>query len=68
MQVRITVNGEQRQVREGSSLAELLAELGLHASAVAVERNQKLVRAKDLPTTALAAGDHLEVVTLVGGG
>ena len=66
--VVITVNGEPREVRAGSSLAELVRELGLSSAAVAVEKNRKLVRARDHASTALSGGDEIEVVTLVGGG
>ena len=64
----ITLNGAPREVRAGASLADLLAELGLQRSAIAVERNRRLVRAPEQAATALAEGDQIEVVTLVGGG
>jgi sulfur carrier protein len=66
--VSITINGAVREVREGQSLAELLSELGLPATGIAVERNRHLVRAQDFASVSLAAGDQIEVVTLVGGG
>ena len=64
----ITVNGQQREVRSGASLAELVVELGLSSAAIAVEKNHKLVRPRDHAATALERGDEIEVVTLVGGG
>ncbi|MEO6711023.1 MAG: sulfur carrier protein ThiS [Planctomycetota bacterium] len=66
--VRITLNGKPRQVRAGTSLADLVLELGLGGAAVAVEKNHALVRARDQSATVLAEGDEIEVVTLVGGG
>jgi sulfur carrier protein len=66
--VEITVNGQLRQVAEGTTLAELLQELGLAGKYVAVEANLALVPRQDHARHRLAAGDHLEIVTLVGGG
>ena len=64
----VTVNGEPRALPAGSTVADLVAALGLRAAQVAVERNQQLVRRAEHATTALAEGDRLEVVTFFGGG
>ena len=64
----IKLNGKPRVVRAGASLADLLGELGLAGSPVAVEKNHALVRRRDQAATTLAEGDEIEVVTLVGGG
>lgn len=66
--VAITLNGERREVEAGSTVADLLRGLGVRADGVAVERNRSIVRRRDHATTALEAGDALEVVTFVGGG
>ena len=66
--LRITVNGEPRELPAGSTVADLVAALGLQPTQVAVERNQELVRRADHAATALADGDRLEVVTFFGGG
>jgi thiamine biosynthesis protein ThiS len=49
-------------------VASLLRELALPATRVAVERNREIVRKPEYGSTALAAGDSLEIVTFVGGG
>jgi sulfur carrier protein len=66
--VNVWLNGQPRQLASGTSVAALLAELGLPASQVAVEVNQELVPRADHATHELADGDRLEIVTLVGGG
>lgn len=66
--IPITVNGEPREVAAGSTVASLLAELGLGQQPVAVERNRRLVRRPEHATTGLQAGDQLELVTFFGGG
>ena len=40
----ITLNGEPRSVRVGSSIADLAAEIGLDPTKVAVERNLEIVK------------------------
>jgi thiamine biosynthesis protein ThiS len=66
--IAITVNGEARSVPAGSTVADLVAALGLKPAQVAVERNKLIVKRADHATTALADGDRLEVVTFFGGG
>ena len=67
-ELQITVNGEPRAIAAGSSVADLLHQLGLPAGPVAVERNREVVRRADHATTALVSGDQLEIVTFFGGG
>jgi thiamine biosynthesis protein ThiS len=66
--MQITVNGQVREVVSGATVAALLEELGLDPRQLAVERNLDLVPRTEHAATMLAAGDRLEVVTLVGGG
>ncbi len=66
--MRITVNGEQREVDEGALVSTLLASLALPSTRVAVEVNAVLVRRAQHPTHQLLEGDAVEIVTLVGGG
>lgn len=66
--IDITVNGKQRQVPEGMTVADLIAELGLAGRPVAVERNREVVPRKAHADTPVEAGDQLELVTFVGGG
>lgn len=66
--MQLTVNGQERVLAEGTTIAELLAELGLDPRMLAVERNLNLVPRARHAETQLAAGDRVEVVTLVGGG
>ncbi len=64
----VRVNGAVREVREGSDVAELVAELGLRPEEVAVELNRALVARAQRSQVQLREGDELELVTLVGGG
>ncbi len=64
----IRLNGELRGVSAGTSVAELVKELGLRPEQVAVEVNRELVARARRGERVLAAGDEIELVTLVGGG
>jgi thiamine biosynthesis protein ThiS len=66
--VEITVNGVAREVREGTTLAELVDGLALPPEQVAVELNRALVRRGERAARRLEPGDQVELVTLVGGG
>ena len=66
--MQIIVNGQQRDVPEGTTVARLLEAMKLAARHVAVEVNLQLVPRAQHADCVLSAGDRLEVVTLVGGG
>ena len=66
--LQLRVNGELREVAQGATVADLVANLGLKPEQVAVERNRQIVRRPDHAETLLRDGDHLEVVTFFGGG
>lgn len=64
----LTINGEERQVDDGLSVAGLLEMLQLNAKKVAVERNLEIVPKSAYAQTQLESGDRLEIVAFVGGG
>jgi thiamine biosynthesis protein ThiS len=67
--VGLTVNGEPRAVRRGSTLDDLLRELRLDPRHVVVEHNSEIVRDRaTLSLRSLDAGDVVELVQFVGGG
>ena len=66
--IGVVINGQQRSVNAGTSVASLVEELGFGGKTVAVERNREVVPRAHHATTILADGDRLEVVTFVGGG
>jgi thiamine biosynthesis protein ThiS len=66
--VRITVNGGEREVPAATTVAALLDLLAVPRQATAVEVNRELVPRSLQPARALAEGDAVEIVTLVGGG
>ena len=66
--IDVVINGEARTVLQGTTVAALIAELGLGERRVAVERNHEVVPRAQHASTVLAAGDRVELVTFVGGG
>lgn len=66
--MQITVNGQPREVHEGTTIADLLDELKLTGKPLAVEVNLELAPRQQHASHRLSPGDCLEIVTLVGGG
>ncbi len=65
----ISVNGQEQSVPVAMTVRDLIVFLGLGRSGpVAVERNHRVVPKARHGVEHLAAGDRLELVTLVGGG
>jgi thiamine biosynthesis protein ThiS len=68
-EVVLTVNGTQRRIPAGWTLADYLASLSLDARTVVVERNGIIVRDRSsFASLELASDDVLEIVHFVGGG
>jgi thiazole synthase len=65
---QITVNQQPQSLPEPATVADLLARLGLDPRRVAVEVNRDVVPRGRHAEHRLAAGDAVEIVTLVGGG
>lgn len=66
--LRIEVNGEPQEVREGATLQTLVEQLALAPERLAVEHNREVVRRADWPAHGLSEGDRVEIVHFVGGG
>jgi thiamine biosynthesis protein ThiS len=64
----IKVNGQDKPIDEGTTLAQLIQQHKLTPQKVAVELNRRLVRTEKYNETVLKAGDEVEIVTFVGGG
>jgi sulfur carrier protein len=66
--MRVTINGEARDLPRPMSVAELIQFLELGDGPVAVEVNRDIVPRAEHGARALAEGDVLEIVHMVGGG
>lgn len=66
--MKITVNGEAREIARAQNVAELIDELGLPAPAILAEHNGLALRRNEWPTRSLTEGDRIELVRIVAGG
>jgi len=64
----VVLNGEERQCREGCTIADLVAELGLGKRRIAVEVNLDIIPHDEYATYSFKPGDRIEIVQFVGGG
>ena len=66
--MQIIINGESRQVADGVTVRQLLDELQLAATRVAVELNLEIVPKAGYTERTLQDGDTIEIVHFAGGG
>jgi sulfur carrier protein len=66
--MKLTVNGKPVELPDGSTVSALLERLAVEPARVAVERNEDVVPRRTWADARLCDGDHVEVVTFVGGG
>jgi sulfur carrier protein len=66
--MRLTINGEAKDVPAAMTVAELVAHLGLGEGPVAVELNREIVPRAQHASRTIADGDVVEIVHMVGGG
>ncbi|MCA1798230.1 MAG: sulfur carrier protein ThiS [Xanthomonadaceae bacterium] len=64
----ITVNGAERRIAAGTTLAALIDSLGLAGKRLAVEVNGMVVPRSVHATHEISNGDRVEVVHAIGGG
>lgn len=67
-EIQIRLNGDDRKVAAGGSIADLVRSLDLDPAKVAVERNRQIVTRSTLEQVKVEQGDELEIVHFVGGG
>ena len=60
--MRLLLNGEERDLADVVTIADLVTALGLDARKVAVERNLEIAPRSTYADTALADGDRIEIV------
>jgi sulfur carrier protein len=66
--VTVKVNGKERPVEPGTTVAELLEHLGVASDGVAVAIGNEVVPRTRHPDRRLEDGDQVEIVRAVGGG
>jgi sulfur carrier protein len=66
--IAITVNGEKREVSEGTSLATLISDTRVDRRGIAVAVNQEVVPRSLWDNTIISNQDCIEIITAVPGG
>lgn len=66
--MRVTLNGAEREVADGTTVLALLEQAGVDRRRIAVEVNREVVPKTRHAQRVLATGDTVEIVTMVGGG
>jgi sulfur carrier protein len=66
--MRLTLNGQARDLEQENTLSDLLASLQLTEKLVLVELNGQAVQRADFPATRLGEGDTIEIVRMAAGG
>ena len=64
----IRLNGKDREVSRGLTVAGLLEELGLRPGTVVVELNREILERDGYAAASVSEGDAIELVHFVGGG
>ena len=68
MTVEVKLNGEPRELPEGATVAQAVAELTALGTGIAAAVNGDVIPRGSWAATLLRAGDQVEVVTAVQGG
>ena len=66
--MKIQINGEEKEIANGLSVAALLEDMQIRPGRVVVELNRKIVAREAHASTLLKESDTLEIVHFVGGG
>ena len=64
--MKIQLNGDSHEFADGTTVAQMVDQLGIGGGAVAVEVNREIVPKAQHGDRVLASGDQVEVVTIVG--
>ena len=66
--MQITVNGEQREVVDGITAAQLVEDMAITGKRIAMEVNLEIVPRSSYAEYTFKPGDKVEIVHAVGGG
>jgi len=66
--MKLEINGETRNVEQGTTIVQLLDLLKLQPDRVVVELNRRVLNVAEQGKTLLREGDNLEIIRFVGGG
>ena len=66
--IAVTINGQSREIPEGTTVAGLFEVLGIDPEGLLIERNKTVVSRSAFPSERIEPGDALEILRFIGGG
>ena len=66
--MKITINGDERECADGTTLASLISDLGIKVKVMAAAVNMEVVKKADWESHILSDDDKVELLHFVGGG
>ena len=66
--MKLTINGENREILKSRNLESLIRELDIQESNFAMALNQQVIPKSKYATTPIQENDEIEIVHAVGGG
>ena len=66
--MKLTINGENREILKSRNLESLIRELVIQAPNFAIALNQQVIPKSKYATTPIQENDEIEIVHAVGGG
>lgn len=66
--MKLQVNGNEIEVAENATVADLIIQLGLEKKRIAVELNQQIITKSSHSDTQLSEHDQIEIIHAIGGG
>ncbi|WP_201333970.1 MULTISPECIES: sulfur carrier protein ThiS [unclassified Nitratiruptor] len=64
----VTINGEQREIKENMTIEDILKELGVMDKVMAVAVNMQIVKKEEWSSFKPKEGDKIEFLGFTGGG
>lgn len=64
----IILNGEEKTIEKGTKINDLIKNLDLDITKIAIERNLEIVQIDDFAKITLEEQDQIEIVHFIGGG
>jgi thiamine biosynthesis protein ThiS len=66
--LKLTINGEEREILKSQTLEELISELDIQAPNIAMALNLQVIPKSKYGSTTIQENDQIEIVHAVGGG
>lgn len=66
--ITVLLNDEHVELPVGATLTSMLGDLGIDGRGTAIARNGEVAPRSEWPQTAVADGDHIEILTVAQGG